>query len=119
LLVGYRVGEFNICSHLFRENQLVELPLVPGIPQNSEFALFFQAKKDRTSGFRSGTLFCPNPSCAYPFQLTHTQFLAKSTHAEQAMQQAPGDSYMCFLICPKCGTVRVVNEQSFENIVRI
>ena len=118
LLVGYRVGRFNICSQLFRENQLLALPLVSGIPQDSEFALFFQAKKDNTSGFRSGTLFCANPSCVYPFQLTHTQFIAKSPTATQ-LAQDPDASCMILLTCPKCGTVRQVDEKSFENIVRI
>jgi hypothetical protein len=118
LLVGYRVGKFNICSQLFRKDQLLALPLVSGVPQGSEFALFFQAKKEHTSGFRSGTLFCANPSCVYPFQLTHTQFLAKSPTATQ-LAQDPDASYMILLTCPKCGTVRQVDEKSFENIVHI
>jgi len=105
LLVGYRYGKFNVCRRLFRENQLLELPCISGMPQDSEFALLFHSKTEQPFNFRSGTLFCANPSCAYPFQLTYTQFLAMSPTAAQ-MAQDPDASYMFSVICPKCGTVR-------------
>jgi len=67
-LFGYDNGDFSICTHVALDPGFTSLPMAEQTPRNSEFALFFLPNEPGAQ-FLTGTLFCANQSCYYPFQL--------------------------------------------------
>jgi hypothetical protein len=117
LLIGTRSGGFNMVTGLLREGNRERPPVVSEVPK-SDSGAFFLSKKDSKEPLRTATLFCANPICFYPFAMTHTQWLKRSQENDQkAASMGDGFKARGTIECPKCGTCRVVNEDSFRGMV--
>ena len=117
LLSGTKKGGFNIVTGVLREGRREPLPLVSGLPKNSEFAVFFIDKQDPKGLLRPASLFCSNPICSYPFRMTHTEWLHNCQKARQSTPDLVDLKYESSITCPRCGTSRMVNENSFHGMV--
>jgi hypothetical protein len=117
-LIGLRDGDFDVCSHVVRGAEFKKIPLADSMPNQSEFALFFLPDQPGAH-FLTATLFCANQSCYYPFQVTYSEWAARSARLRGATQPHSGVREFITIECPQCGTHRTVTEQSFDGMVKV
>jgi len=110
-------GEFDVATSVVRHGDEVPLDVNLGAKSNA-IGCFFASKAGQ-SGLRAGNLFCSNPSCCVVFGVTYSEFLSTIHHVETRAPQLGAQSAQVLLTCGVCGTSRVVDERSFEGVVKI
>jgi hypothetical protein len=116
-LFGMSDDGFEVCTHVQEGSGFTTLPLADRVPHHSDFALFF-VPNEPGAHLLTGTLFCANQSCYYPFQLTYSEWATRSAEFRRTTKARPSDHEYVTIECPRCGMYRVITEQSFVGIVK-
>jgi hypothetical protein len=80
---------------------------------------YFAAKHVSTAELRPGNIFCSNPSCSMVFSLTYSGFLEVMEQAQARAPSLGAASAITLLSCLVCGTSRVVDEHTFDGLVKM
>jgi hypothetical protein len=118
-ILGGRI--FNghyVCEFLAKSNKAYELP-IEGVPKDSDFGMFLVPKKGNVTRLQCANLFCSNPSCGYIFCLTYSKLKEYIKSAETKSHSHGDAGFTMVLSCELCGTCRVVDLASFDDLHKI
>jgi hypothetical protein len=110
-------GEFQVITGVIRQSQDFPIDITLG-DRSSAVGCYFAAKSGH-GDLRPGNIFCSNPSCCLVFATTYSEFSNANLQAKQRSPQLGAASAQILLTCAGCGTSRVVDERSFDRIVKI
>lgn len=112
-------GRFRVCLYVRRGNEETDIAVTFPQGKSNRLGSFFAAKGDPDGGLRGGNLSCSNPSCGRFFSLSYREFCSKATKAElSARTLGQGIRPWLALTCDGCGTARIVDERSFDELVK-
>jgi hypothetical protein len=117
---GQPRGNFEICLFVIEDGHQVPIPKPLEIPKSISFGLFI-SPKDNNSELLCANIFCSNPSCHHIFStITYTKFSALI--GQEQLDEEAYDELTVLptlkLQCPVCGTSRVIDETSFDNLYK-
>jgi hypothetical protein len=88
----------------------------PG-PGTQDVGLFF-IPKNAPDTLLPANLFCSNPSCGHVFSYYHSQLKA-ALDDESLVGWFWGQDRISSLLCPKCQTARVIDEDCINNLYKL
>jgi len=119
-LKGQSRGNYEICLFVIEDGKSIPIPKPPEIPKSISFGLFI-SPKDNDSEILCANIFCSNPSCHHIYStMTYTKF--SSLISQEQLDEGSYDDLTVLptlkLECPVCGTSRVIDESSFDNLYK-
>jgi len=117
---GKPLGRYEVCLEVMEGQTAKPLPRLPQIPRAASFGMFL-APKNREGELLAANIFCSNPSCHHIFStMTYTKF-ADQIGREQLKEESYDEVTFqptLTLECPVCGTERVIDDGSFEDMYK-
>lgn len=112
-------GPLKVCVYVRRGTKDADIAVTFPQERSNRLGSFFAAKGDPDADLRGGNLSCSNPSCGAFFLLSYTEFRSKATEAAgSASRLGKGTMPWFALSCESCGTARIVDERSFDELVK-
>ena len=116
-VAGEIAGGFRVIESIVAGGR--ELPIeMPDLHSQFTFALFLSPKSGDPLNLQCANLFCANPSCPTVFSLTSREYEARRgrpTESSTGVVSAP----QIYLECMRCGTFRIVDDQSFAGLAQV
>lgn len=110
-------SRFPVAKSLVSNGNEFPLKLEMGASSNA-LGAYFAAKAEADPELRPGNIPCSNPSCSMVFSLTYSEFRQAM---RQASMNAPAGaaSAITALECLVCSTSRIVDERTFDGLMKV
>ena len=92
---------------------------VESIPRGSFFSMFFASKEGQFLDLKAANIFCANPSCPMVFSKTWSQREDDLRSAGPKLKNLGADDSITIWTCNICGTSRVVDQTSFDELFKV
>lgn len=110
-------GAFPVGTTVIRAGEEMPIAIDLGAISNA-IGCFFVPKAD-PGHLLAGNVFCSNPSCCMVFALTYSQYEAAVQRARVQASALSAAAAELMLTCVPCGTSRVVDERSFDGLLKV
>jgi hypothetical protein len=122
-LGGRILNDHLVCDYLAEGHERVEVPIA-GVRKNSDIGTFFLPRSEGATLLQSIYPFCRNPSCAHIFGLMYSEFidLVKNQVQPTSFSMGQGEEEVIghvVLTCDICGTSRIVDSRTYDDLYRV
>ena len=111
-------GRLELCLYVVEDGVPQDIPKPAEVPRSSSFGMFV-SPNDNDEKILGANIYCSNPSCNHIFStMTFTKFKAAIAKEQEDEDLYDEVTFLATvkLACPRCGTVRVIDEHSFDGL---
>jgi hypothetical protein len=109
-------GKYPVLVGVLRAGKEQPIHFNTSATQSNAVGAFFASKLNGV--LQPGNLFCSNPSCAMVFSLRYSEFTSAVERSQHNSAAIGATTAMIILSCEVCGTSRVVDNRSFDDVFK-
>ncbi|MFH1259730.1 MAG: hypothetical protein ABII74_07990 [Elusimicrobiota bacterium] len=118
LLGGIKLNGFYVIEYSI-ENNIKNKIIIESIPSGSDIGGFFAPKQGDLKKLQAANVFCSNPSCGHIFNFLYSDFQKNVQAVTNTKEQKGWAKFHLSLECNLCGTQRIVEEVTFQNLFKV